>query len=320
MTTTPARRHPLVVIVGPTAAGKSVLGISLARALGGEVLVCDSTQAYRHFDIGTGKLPPEAREDVPHHLLDLCEPDEEFTAGDYLRRGRAVLEEVSGRERVPIVTAGTGLYLRALLEGLSPLPPRSPELRARFEARAEERGVEYLHRLLARVDPEAARAIAPRDAPKLIRALEVFFLARRPRTELFRAGRERLEGYAVVKLGLLPERKSLYERIERRVEEMLDAGWLEEARRLRERFGDRVKPFGFLGYKQLAAHLRGELSLKDAIKQTKHETRLYAKRQITWFRKEPGVEWLYAFGGDVTLQGEALARARAGVKRTSDHR
>jgi tRNA dimethylallyltransferase len=216
---------------------------------------------------------------------------------------------VSARGKVPIVTAGTGLYLRAFLEGLSPLPPRAPELRARLQVEAEEKGSEHLHRLLARVDATSAREIAPRDTPKLIRALEVWFQARRPRTELFQAGRDRLEGYAVVKLGLLPERKLLYERIEQRVEAMLDAGWLEEARRLHERFGERVKPFGFLGYKQLAAHLRGELSMKEAVKQTKHETRQFAKRQITWFRKEPGVAWLHGFGGDTFIEAEALALA-----------
>jgi tRNA dimethylallyltransferase len=303
--------RPLVVILGPTASGKSALGIYLARVLGGEIVACDSTQVYRYFDIGTGKIPLEARREVPHHLLDLIEPQEEFTAGDYLRRGRAALEEISARERVPIVAAGTGLYLRALLEGLSPLPPRSPELRARLQAEAEEKGSEHLHRMLEELDPTAAREIAPRDTPKLIRALEVCLAARQPRTELLRAGREPLQGYRVVKLGLLPEREALYARIEARVEEMLDAGWMDEARRLSERFGDEVKPFGFLGYKQLAAHLRGELSLKDAIKQTKHETRQFAKRQITWFRKEADVAWLPGFGDEASVQAEALARARA---------
>lgn len=301
--------RPLLVIVGPTASGKSALGIFLAQQLGGEVLVCDSTQVYRHFNLGTGKVGPEERAGAPHHLLDLCEPTEEFTAGDYLRQGRAVLEEVSNRERLPIVTAGTGLYLRALLEGLSPLPTRSPELRARLHSRAEKKGSEHLHRMLGRVDATAAQQIAPADTPKLVRALEVCFLARQSRTELFRAGRPQLEGYSVVKLGLLPEREQLYERIEARVEAMLDAGWLEETRRLRARFPESAKPFGFLGYKQLSAHLRGELSMKDAIKQTKHETRQFAKRQITWFRKEAGVEWLHGFGGEAAVQARALERA-----------
>ncbi len=305
------RDRPLVVIVGPTASGKSALGAYLAQELGGEVLVCDSAQVYRHFDIGTGKVSAELRARVPHHLLDLCEPAEEFTAGDFQRRARSVLEEVSARSRLPIVTAGTGLYLRALLEGLSPLPPRSPELRARLQAEAEEKGGEYLHRMLARLDTGSAREIAPRDVPKLVRALEVYFLARQPRTELFRAGRDPLHGYAVTKLGLAPDRPLLYDRIVARVEAMLDAGWLEEVRRLCQGFPDSAKPFGFLGYRQLVAHLRGELSLHDAVKQIKHETRQYAKRQITWFRKEPAVHWLPGFGDAPRLQSDALARLRA---------
>ncbi|MGH9777190.1 MAG: tRNA (adenosine(37)-N6)-dimethylallyltransferase MiaA, partial [Candidatus Acidiferrales bacterium] len=211
----------------------------------------------------------------------------------------------------PIVVAGTGLYLRALLEGLSPLPPRSPELRARLQARAEEKGSGYLHRVLARVDPASAKEIAPQDTPKLVRALEVFFIARRPRAELFRQGRPRLEAYAVERLGLLPDRQPLYARIEARVDSMLAAGWLEEARRLRQRFGGAVKPFGFLGYKQLAAHLQGEGSLEEAVKEIKQETRNFAKRQLTWFRREPGVAWLAAFGDDSRMQEEALARIQA---------
>ncbi len=302
--------RPLVVILGPTASGKSALGLFLAEKLGGEIAVCDSTQVYRYFDIGTAKPNAEERRRVPHHLIDLCQPTEEFTAGDYLRRGRAALEEISPRGRLPIVSAGTGLYLRALLEGLSPLPPRSPELRARLQARAEERGAAHLHRLLARVDPQSAREILPSDTPKLVRALEVFLLTRRPRSQLFHEGRPRLEGYAVTKLGLLPERQALYARSEARVEQMLAAGWVEEAQQLRERFGDAAKPFGFIGYKQLAAHLRGESSMEEAVKQIKQETRNFAKRQLTWFRKEPGVDWLAGFGDAASIQQEALVRLR----------
>jgi tRNA dimethylallyltransferase len=312
-------RKPLLVILGPTASGKSALALHLAEKLHGEILACDSTHVYRHFDLGTAKPSAAERARVPHHLLDLCEPDDEFTAGDYLRLGRAALDEVSARGRLPIVVAGTGLYLRALLDGLSPLPSRSPDLRARLRALADKKGSAYLHRLLQRLDPASAKEIAPQDAPKLIRALEVFFIARRPRAELFRQGRPRLEGYAVEKLGLLPDRRLLYQRIEARVDHMLAAGWLDEARRLRalneaegrQLFTDRVKPFGFLGYKQLAAHLRGELSLDDAVRQIKQETRNFAKRQLTWFRREPGVAWLSGFGDDSAIQQHALERIRA---------
>jgi tRNA dimethylallyltransferase len=306
-----AQAKPLVVVLGPTASGKSALALFLAEKLNAEILACDSTHVYRHFDLGTAKPTAAERARVPHHLLDLCEPDEELTAGDFLRLGRAALEEITARGRLPIVVAGTGLYLRALLEGLSPLPPRSPELRARLQARAEEKGSDYLHHLLARVDPASAKAIAPQDTPKLVRALEVFFVARRPRAELFREGRPRLQGYAVEKIGLLPDRQQLYRRIEARVDSMLAAGWLEEARALHDRFGDRVKPFGFLGYKQLAAHLRGDIPFGEAVKQIKQETRNFAKRQLTWFRREPGVEWLAGFGDAASLQQDAFSRIRA---------
>ena len=311
---------PLLVLLGPTASGKSALALHLAEKLAGEILVCDSTQVYRHFDIGTAKPTAAERVRVPHHLLDLCEPDEDFTAGDYLRLGRAALGDISARGRLPMVVAGTGLYLRALLEGLSPLPSRSPELRSRLQACAEEEGSGYLHKLLARVDPASAKEIASQDTPKLVRALEVFFVARRPRAELFREGRQPLEGYTVEKIGLLPDRQQLYQRIEARVDSMLAAGWLEETRRLREHFGDAVKPFGFLGYKQLAAHLRGEASLEEALEEIKQETRNFAKRQLTWFRHESGVTWLAGFGNHREIQADALTRMRAEVDRAARNR
>mgnify|MGYP001098695273 CR=1 FL=1 len=304
--------YPLIVVLGPTASGKSALAITLARTLHGEVLACDSTQVYRYFDIGTGKVLTASQQGIPHHLIDLLEPDEVFTAGDYQRRARAVLTEVHARGRLPIVTAGTGLYLRALLEGLSPLPPRAPVLRARLHACAAERGVEYLHRMLARIDPNSASEIGLRDTPKLVRALELCFQTRRSRRELFAQGRARLEDYAVNKIGLLPPRVQLYARIEERVEAMLRAGWLEETRQLVARFRrlTTARPFQFLGYRQLCAQLAGELTLKEAIKQIKHETRQYAKRQITWFRKEPAVSWFAGFGDDRETQAAIIAYLR----------
>jgi len=301
---------PLLVLAGPTASGKSALGLFLARELGGEVLACDSTQIYRHFDIGTGKVTQKETSGVPHHLLDLCEPEELFTAGDYMHVARRTLAEVSRRGRLPVVTVGTGLYLRALLEGLSPVPKRSEELRARLQALLGERESKYLHRMLARVDRKSAEEIAPGDGSKLVRALEICFLTRKPRSEFFREGRDPLTGYRVLKLGLLPERAALNERIEARVEKMLEAGWLEETRRLMECYPSGIKPFSFLGYKQFTAHLRGGLSYEDAVAQTKHETRRYAKRQLTWFRREPGLEWLDGFGDTLEVQREALRRVR----------
>ncbi len=298
--------HPLLVILGPTASGKSALAIRLAERLAGEILACDSTQVYRDFDIGTGKDIAEYR-GTSQHLVGLIGALEGFTAGDYKEHARRVLAQVTARGHLPIVTAGSGLYLRAFLEGLSPLPRRSPELRARLVQCAGERGGAYLHRMLARLDATSARAIAPRDVPKIVRALEVYFQARRPRSELFAAGRDALEGYVVIKLGLLPPRPDLYRRIDERVEQMLAAGWLDEVRRLLQRFPPTAKPFGFLGYRQLVAHLRGELTFTEAVKRIKHETRQFAKRQITWFRKEPDVRWFAGFGDDPAIQREVLA-------------
>ena len=310
MEVTPALsgQYPLVVIAGPTASGKSALGIFLARELGGEVLACDSTQVYRGFTIGTGKVTPEEAGDVPHHLMDLCDPSEVFTAGDYMVVARQTLDEVTARGRLPIVTAGTGLYLRALLEGLSPLPKRSEELRARLLAREEERGAAYLHELLSRIDPESASEIASQDGSKLVRALEICFLARKPRSEFFRGGRNPLAGYRVLKFCLRPGREALYQRIESRVEKMMEAGGLEETRRLLENYCSDIKAFGFLGYKQLAAHLRGDCSLEEAVAQTKHGTRQYAKRQLTWFRRETGAEWFDSFGDEPEVQRRALGK------------
>lgn len=297
----------LVVILGPTAAGKSELGIRLAQSLGGEILACDSTQVYRHFDIGTGKVPLEQQRGIPHHLVDLVEPDELFTAGEYRRRAIAALDDISGRGKLPIITAGTGLYLRALLEGLADAPERSEELRARLREGLAKRGPEYLHRLLKKLDPEAAAKIAPRDAQKVIRAIEVCVLADERVSKLHRRGRVGLEGYSVTKIGLLPPRGALYTRIDLRVQQMLDAGWLEEVKRLTE-MGVRstAKPFSFLGYSQLRKHLEGKMELKDAVGETRQATRRYAKRQITWFRREADVHWFEWLGEDSEATSRAL--------------
>lgn len=297
---------PLVAIVGPTASGKSTLGVWLARRFGGEVLACDSTQVYRGFDIGTAKPEPEEREGVPHNLLDLVDPDCLFTAGEYRVRAIAVLEDLRGRSRLPILTVGTGLYLRALLEGLAVVPARSEELRARLEALAERHNLQYLHRVLRRLDPEAAARIGRRDRPKMIRAIEVCLLTGRPLTEVHQAGRTRLEGYAPIKIGLQPPRPALYDRIERRVHTMLDRGWLEEvADLMRSGVATEAKPFDFIGYSELRAHIEGTITLAAATKAISQATRRYAKRQLTWFRKEPLVHWLPGFGDDPAVAASA---------------
>jgi len=302
----------LLVILGPTASGKSELGIHLAERLGGEVLVCDSTQVYRHFDIGTAKVPMAERRGIPHHLIDLVEPEEVFTAGDYRRRALEVLETVRGRRKVPIITAGTGLYLRALLEGLAHAPARSEELRERLRKQAAQHGPEYLHRLLARLDRETAGRIAPRDAQKIIRAIEIRVLAGKGVADVHRAGRAALEGYDIRKIGLLPSRPAVYSRIDARVISMIDAGWLDELPRLIARgVPPNAKPFQFIGYAELRTCLEGSFAQDAAIKEIQQSTRQFAKRQITWFRKEKHVEWLTGFGDEPAIQSAALEIARS---------
>ena len=254
----------LIVILGPTASGKSALGISLAERLGGEILVCDSTQVYRHFDIGTAKVPAAEQRGIPHHLVDLVEPHEVFTAGEYRRRALDVLEDVRRRGKLPIITAGTGLYLRALLEGLADAPERSEELRERLRKKAKQYGPGYLHRVLARMDKEAASKIAPRDTQKIIRAIEIRKLAGKPVGEIHRGGRTGLEGYDVTKIGLAPQREALYARINARVETMVAAGWLEEVRGLIARgVPAAAKPFQFIGYSDLSRVHRTRLRNHD---------------------------------------------------------
>jgi tRNA dimethylallyltransferase len=294
----------LVVILGPTASGKSALAISLAERFSGEIVSCDSVAVYRNFEIGTAKPSREDRARIPHHLIDVAEPDEPFTAGEYARQARAALNGISQRGRLPIVVGGTGLYLRALLEGLFPGPQRSDELRERLRARATERGSAYLHCLLQRLDPASAAAIHPNDTPKLIRAIEVCLTARGPMSELWEQGRDPLQGFRVLRIGLNPAREQLYDRINRRAAQMFDDGLVAETQTLLERYGD-VSPIHSLGYEQALQHIRGELTLAQAIAAAQQGHRNYAKRQMTWFRREPNVTWLEGFGDDPVIREQA---------------
>ncbi len=304
----PPASVPLLVIVGPTASGKSTLGILLARRFGGEVVSCDSTQVYRGFDVGTAKPTLKERTGIPHHLLDILEPNEVFTAGDYRRRALDVLADLRTRGKLPVLTVGTGLYLRALLEGLADAPLRSEELRARLRARAERRAPGHLHRLLAKMDPESAARIGPRDTAKLVRAIEVCVLAGKPITELHKAGRHRLEGFRPIKIGLMPQRADLYERIEQRTVEMMDHGWPSEVKSLITKgVPADAKPFSFIGYREVRAHIEGKLDLPTAAKTIQQATRRYAKRQFTWFRKEQDVRWFEGFGDDSAIAREAVS-------------
>ena len=298
---------PLVAIVGPTASGKSALGVRLAEQLGGEVVACDSTQLYRGFDIGTAKPSPSERRGVPHQLMDVLSPQEEATAGGYRQLALSVLDGLRQRKRLPIFTAGTGLYLRALLEGLADVPQRSEELRERLRASMEEHPPGHLHRILKRLDPEAARKIAPADEQKLIRAVEVCVLTRKPVSEVLRAGRTPLEAWHALKVGLMPPREKLNERIQDRIDAMLEQGWMREVQALLDSgLSEDSKPFDFIGYRELRAVLRGEIGLEAAREAIQQATRRYAKRQLTWFRREQGVRWFSGFGDDAGVQAGIL--------------
>jgi tRNA dimethylallyltransferase len=298
---------PLVAVVGPTASGKSALGVWLAEQLGGEVVACDSTQLYRGFDIGTAKPAQSERHRVPHHLLDVLGPQDAATAGGYRQLALAVLADLRGRARLPVFTVGTGLYLRALLEGLAEVPQRSEELRERLRHSAQEHGPGHLHRILSRLDAKAAQKISAADEQKLIRALEVCLLAKIPLTELHRRGRAPLQGWRALKIGLAPDRDALYNRIHSRMDAMLANGWLEEVRSLlAAELSEDAKPFDFIGYRELRAVLQGRLTVDEARAAIQQATRRYAKRQLTWFRREHSVHWLAGFGDNSLLQAEAV--------------
>ncbi len=297
-----AQLAPLVAVVGPTGSGKSELALALAAAFPAEIVNCDSLQLYRHFDIGTAKLLPSQRRGVPHHLLDILDPDESFTAGEYARRARPLLREITARGRLPLVVGGTGFYLRALLDGLFPGPARDQALRQKLAAR-EARRPGLLHRLLRRWDPEAARRIHPADRHKLIRALEVCLLTRRSLSSWFAAGRDALTGFRVLKLGLNPPRQQLYERLDARCRQMFAAGLVDEVRRILDMgYPPTIKPLEAHGYRQALQVLRGELDLSQAIYYAQRNTRRYAKRQWTWFRQEPNLIWIDGFGDDPQTQ------------------
>jgi tRNA dimethylallyltransferase len=301
----------VIVILGPTGSGKSDLALRLAAEFSGEVVNCDSLQIFRYFDIGTAKLPANQRRGIPHHLIDILDPDQLFTAGEYARLAREVLAEISARGQLPVVAGGTGFYLRALLDGLFPGPARDQALRDRLAER-ERRRSGSIHRLLGRFDPQAARRIHPHDLPKLMRALEVCLLTRRPVTEIYQEGRDELRGYEILKIGLSPLREQLYARLDQRAEQMFQTGLIEEVRGILARgFAVSAKPFESHGYRQAVQFLNGELNQDQAVFYAQRNTRRYAKRQMTWFRQERGIEWFTGFGDELQLQQIIIDRARA---------
>jgi len=310
-------KENLIAIAGPTGSGKSDLALRLAGRFGGEVVNCDSVQIYRLFNIGTAKLADKDRRGIPHHLIDIAEPDELFTAGDFARVGRPVLREIAGRGRLPIITGGTGFYLRALIEGLAPGPRRDEDLRARLKMR-EARRPGCTHRLLRRMDPLTAARIHPNDLPKVIRAIELSTRGRSA-TEVFAAGRDMLHGFRVLKIGLFPGRSNLYQRLEARMEAMFAAGLMEEtASILAHGYAPGCKPFESIGYKQALQALNGQLSPKEALFYATRETRRYAKRQMTWFRHEPAIEVVSGFGDEPEIAAKVEERVREFLASAAD--
>lgn len=301
----------LVVILGPTASGKTALSLALAERFHGEIVNGDSVAMYREFDIGTAKPTAAERSRAPHHLFDCIDPAEYMTAGEYARQARQVLAEVTLRHHLPIVVGGTGLYLRALLEGLFPGPQRSEELRARLRERVANRRPDHLQRILRRLDSAAAERVHPNDTPKLIRAIEVCLSSRQKMSELWQQGRDSLRGFRILRIGLDPNRAALYDRINQRASRMFETGLIEETESLLQRYGAEPRPLASLGYKQAVQFIRGELTREQALQAAQQAHRNYAKRQMTWFRREPNVAWLRGFGDDAEIQREAVERVAA---------
>jgi len=301
-------------VLGPTGSGKTALSLALAERFLGEIVNCDSVAMFREFEIGTAKPTAAERARVPHHLLDFVEPSGCITAGEYARQARQVLDQIKARRALPIAVGGTGLYLRALLEGLFAGPQRSEELRQRLRERAEERGSGYLHRMLGRLDSAAAAKIHANDTPKLLRAIEVCLASRTKMSELWKQGRNPLRGFRIVRLGLNPDRNVLYDRINRRAQRMFDDGLEEETRSLLQEYGAAARPLSALGYKQAVALVRGEIDRETAVQAAQQAHRNYAKRQMTWFRREPDVIWISGFGYDAVVQSEAIRKIADGQR------
>jgi tRNA dimethylallyltransferase len=282
-----------VLLLGPTGSGKTALSLALGERFDGEIVSCDSVAVYRGMDLGTAKPSAAERARLPHHLIDVADPDHPFTAGDYSRQARVALWEIAARGRLPIVTGGTGLYLRALTDGLFAAPERQHVLRARLERSRQRHGDAWLHRLLTRLDPASAARIHANDTPKLIRAIEVCLAARKPLSQLL--ARDPLTGFRLLRIGLNPPRKVLYDRLNQRAAAMFAAGLVEETRILLARHGP-VKALDSLGYRQALRVLRESWPIEEAVTAAQQGHRNYAKRQLTWFRREPDVHWIESFG------------------------
>jgi tRNA dimethylallyltransferase len=314
----------VVILLGPTGSGKTALSLALAervhRKIGSEIVSCDSVAVYRGMELGTAKPTREERARAPHHLIDVADPDEPFTAGAYSRAAREALREIAARKHLPIVTGGTGLYLRALTEGLFAGPARLEDLRARLRRSVQRHGNAWLHRLLRKLDSASSERIHANDAAKLIRAIEVCVATRKPMSQILGevdVARDPLTGFRLLRIGLNPPREQLYERLNQRCAAMFAAGLVEETRGLLDRFGP-VKALDSLGYRQALRVLEGSLSVEDAMMAAQQGHRNYAKRQMTWFRREPEVHWIAGFGDDLDAVDECSRLAEQAVTTPSN--
>ncbi len=288
-----ATRQPVIVICGPTASGKTDLCLRLAGRFAIEVVSADSRQVYRTMDIGTAKPGPDVLARVRHHLVDVVDPDEDFTVAHFVDRGRRAIKEIRAAGRLPLLAGGTGLYIQALTEGLADVPPADPVFRREMQRLADERGSAWLLERLKRVDPELGSRLRPADKVRIIRGLEVFAQCGRPLSELQRRHAFSERPYRLLKIGLAVEREELYRRIERRTEAMFAAGLVEEVRSLLERgYDPSLKALNTIGYREVIAFLRGACSRQEAIERVKRNTRRYAKRQLTWFRRDEAINWV----------------------------
>jgi len=304
---------PAILILGPTGSGKTALSLALGEHFNGEVVSCDSVTVYRGMDLGSAKPSAEEQSRLPHHLIDVANPDHPFSAGEYTRQARAAMLQIAARGHVPIVTGGTGLYLRALTMGLFPGPARHEKLRSRLTRSHQRQSPNWLHRMLQRLDPPSAARIHANDTPKLIRALEVCFAAGQPLSDAIATGthpgRDPLTGFRLLRIGLNPPRQALYHRLNLRAAAMFEAGLVEETRSLLELYGP-VRALESLGYRQALAVLDGSMKLEEAIAAAQQGHRNYAKRQLTWFRREPDVHWIEDFGNKAETIDRAMELVR----------
>ena len=285
-------KTPAIAIIGPTASGKTALALRIAKHVHGEIVNCDAFQVYRHMTIGTAKPTIAERQSIPHHMLDLHDPCDPFSAGQYQRLARKALKEIRGRGNTAIVAGGSGLYIKALIDGFFQGPGRSEELRNRMGRIVQRRGAASLYRALKRVDPKGAERISEPDTSRIIRAYEIYLLTGKPMSFWQCQPRDELKDFRWLKIGIQWPREVLYQRINRRVDTMIRLGLCEETKCLMESFARTCHAFKAIGYRQIADYLEGRCGLEEAIEDTKRESRRYAKRQLTWFRSDPEIQWL----------------------------